>query len=910
MSRPSIESWRTMSRLLDEVLDLERHERPGWVSKLREREPAAAEAVSAWLHEFEVMEAGGFLEDRRAHEPVRAALVGLEVGAYRLVEPIDHGGMGTVWLAERRDGRFDQRVAVKMLQAARMDSAGMERFSREATILARMTHPKIAHLIDAGVSPLGAPYLVLEHVQGEHIDVYCDQNRLSVHDRLRLFLDVLEPVAYAHANLIVHRDLKPSNVLVSADGHVKLLDFGIAKLLDSDEALAAAMGTQDGALTPASAAPEQLTGGAITTATDVYALGVLLYRLLTGRHPSAEGALSAAALVEAVVQRDPVRPSAAVVRPDVPDGESSESIAKARSATPKRLQQMLSGDLDTVVAKALKKNPSERYSTVMAFADDICRYLMREPIAARPDSVTYRVTKFVQRNRVAAVFAGVALLALVGGLIGTITQARRATEQRDFARRQLARAEAINDLNAFLISDAAPMGSTFTARDLLERAERILTQQAVDTDGVRVESLVAIGSLYTSVGETAKASEVLHRAYELAAAVPDPSIQGKASCTLGRAVAKTGDMARARQLVDAGLSAIPDEPQFALARVVCRLAAAGTENWAGAGDQAVTHVLAARSIAEASGVVSPLLSLRFAMDLAESYRIAGRYAEANATFVDAHERLIAMGREDTERASNLLNNWGLVLSTLGRPRDAERMLRRSIEITSSGGSDERIEPVSWSNLAGVLFDLGRYAEGIELASRAHQRALARGDNVVADQALLVGARLRVVHGDVEQGEAMLNEVESHFKSMFPPTHVAFLAVAVDRIRVAEVRGQLENAASLADSAWALAQGDDRRRSFQVSILRRRSEVYVKLRRYAEARADAERSMALAAERMPPGSHAGGIGLAYLTIGEAYAGEARIPEAREALKMAMEHLEDAAGQDHPGALRARELLSRM
>ncbi|MEZ5418341.1 MAG: serine/threonine-protein kinase [Vicinamibacterales bacterium] len=234
MARPSPEHWSLISQLLDELLDLAPEARAGWLAALAARDAGAAALIAPWVGEVAAMESASFLEDRAAPAPAAAALAGLEVGAYRLVELIGQGGMGAVWLAERHDGRFTQRVAVKLLHAALTGTAGAARFAREAAILARLTHPNISRLLDAGVSTAGAPYLVLEHVQGSAIDTYCDTRRLSLTDRLYLFLDVLAPTAHAHANLVVHRDIKPGNVLVSDDGHVKLLDFGIAKLLQAD----------------------------------------------------------------------------------------------------------------------------------------------------------------------------------------------------------------------------------------------------------------------------------------------------------------------------------------------------------------------------------------------------------------------------------------------------------------------------------------------------------------------------------------------------------------------------------------------------------------------------------------------------------------------------------------------------
>ncbi len=354
--------------------------------------------------------------------------------------------MGSVWLAERRDGRFDRRVAVKFLSVA-LAGRGEERFRREGAILARLSHPHIAQLVDAGVSDAHQPYLILEHIDGDHIDEYSDRHRLDIPARIALFLDVLAAVAHAHTMLIVHRDIKPSNVLVASDGSVKLLDFGIAKLLD-DEAGAGdkpmlTIGA-GAALTPEYAAPEQMTAGPITTATDVYSLGVLLYVLLSGRHPSGAARRSPAELIKALVDTEPRRLSDVVGA----SGDESAAAAANRAGTPGKLRRLASGDLDTILVRALKKQPEQRYASVAALADDLRRFLRHEPIKARPDTVAYRTAKFVRRNRAAAALAGLALLASIAGIVGTVLQARTARIERDFALRQLSRAETINDLNS------------------------------------------------------------------------------------------------------------------------------------------------------------------------------------------------------------------------------------------------------------------------------------------------------------------------------------------------------------------------------------------------------------------------------------------------------------------------------
>lgn len=380
--------WRALTPYLDQALEMPEAERAVWLQSLREESPALAAQLQALLDEHQALAQEGFLEKSPTPPPGPPTLAGQTIDAYTLVSLIGQGGMGSVWLAERNDGRFERRVAVKFLSIALVGRGGEERFKREGSILGRLAHSHIAELIDAGVSASGQPYLVLEHVDGEHIDQYCDQRTLDADARVRLFLDVLAAVEHAHANLIVHRDIKPSNVLVRIDGQVKLLDFGIAKLLEGEgQTGAATLLTRErgGPLTPEYAAPEQVSGGMVTTATDVYGLGVLLYVLLTGQHPAGPGYLSAADLVKATVDTEPPRMSSAAA-PAKANAGAVTANADKRATTPAKLSRLLRGDLDTIVAKALKKDPQERYVSVSALADDLRRHLEHEPISARPDS--------------------------------------------------------------------------------------------------------------------------------------------------------------------------------------------------------------------------------------------------------------------------------------------------------------------------------------------------------------------------------------------------------------------------------------------------------------------------------------------------------------------------------------------
>ena len=460
MSKLSPDQWQALSPKLDEVLEMSDDERSTWFSTLRAENSTLARQLEMLLQEHHELSQEGFLEERPVGVMASPGLAGQTLGLYTLVSQIGHGGMGTVWLAERNDGRFERRVAVKVLNIALMGKGGEERFKREGRILGRLRHPHIAELIDAGVSPGGQPFLVLEYVEGDHIDRYCDQNRLDVRARVRLFLDALHAVAEAHANLIVHRDLKPSNILVGTHGKAKLLDFGIAKLLESDGQTAESALTLEGgrALTPQYAAPEQLKGEAVTPATDVYASGVLLYILLTGQHPTGAGPQTPASLVKAILEAEPPHASE-VVAQAAANLEQSAANAGRRATSPEKLARLLRGDLDTIVAKALKKNPQERYPSIKALADDLQRYLSFMPIRARPDATPYRLSKFVRRHR-SSVIAGVLVtLALIGTTIFTWFVRRHPEPLPQFNQRKLtANAQDSPVFNAAISPDGKYLG--------------------------------------------------------------------------------------------------------------------------------------------------------------------------------------------------------------------------------------------------------------------------------------------------------------------------------------------------------------------------------------------------------------------------------------------------------------------
>jgi serine/threonine-protein kinase len=503
--------WLRASRHLDRVLELPAGERGACVDDIRREDPDIATDVEALLEQHRQLSAEGFLDAATPLKPVDASLAGVVIGAYTLKSNIGHGGMGSVWLASRSDGRFEGQVAVKLLNAALVGRGGEERFRREGTILARLAHPNIARLIDAGVSNTGQPYLVLELVEGLHLDAYCDDARLTVDERIRLFLDVQSAVAHAHANLIVHRDLKPSNVLVTADGRAKLLDFSIAKLME-DDGVSRLTREAGSAMTPKYAAPEQVSAGQITTATDVYSLGVLLYELLSGRHPAGPEPKSPAEFARAIAEDEYVKVSAAV--PLLGPTEAA-LVAARRSTTPERLQRALRGDLDTVLAKALKKDPAERYASVAEFADDLRRHVNHQPISARPDAMAYIAAKFVRRHWRGVAAATVATLVLTT-LVAFYTV--QLAEERDRAQVQAEKAARVSELLASVLTSADPYrtpgAAEPTVRNLLDNAVTRVAELG-DQPELQAEMFTVIGRTYEHLGIRDQALPALEKALEI-----------------------------------------------------------------------------------------------------------------------------------------------------------------------------------------------------------------------------------------------------------------------------------------------------------------------------------------------------------------------------------------------------------
>jgi len=496
----STAAWREVLGLFDRWAAAEPARREAELQRVQAEHPTLFPRLLAMIHADQAAEARDFLGDDASPVPAEAQHAGLRLGAWELRQPIGQGGMGQVWLATRSDGLYSGRSAVKLLHAGGMGQQAQARFAREGEFLARLSHPHIAQLLDAGLMPDGTRYLVLEFVPGERIDHWCDARKLGIAARLRLFMQVCDAVAFAHAHLVVHRDLKPANILVSDDGHVKLLDFGVAKLLvDDNDADKLTELTRAGAagLTPEYAAPEQIEGQAITTATDVYALGVVLFGLLSGARPYTSTSRGMAAMARAIVE-EPPRSLVTAMR------ESPDAVF-ARGSSSAVLEQALRGDLETIVAKALKKSPQERYATVQELRDDLQRHLAHEPVSAQPDTFRYRTAKFAQRNRTQALAMAALLFTLVGGIAATTWQWRTATQEAE-------RTRSVVKVLTDIFTDLTP-SETGKAQvpvvDLLKRGWRQAEQSFKNDPELKAAVARPLGLMLKSSGEMVEAVAAL-----------------------------------------------------------------------------------------------------------------------------------------------------------------------------------------------------------------------------------------------------------------------------------------------------------------------------------------------------------------------------------------------------------------
>ncbi|HEY9231040.1 MAG TPA: serine/threonine-protein kinase, partial [Blastocatellia bacterium] len=510
------ERWRQAKALLEEALAHDPAARAAWLAEACKGDAPLRQEVESLIASYE--EDRDFMEAPAVAAPSLAGAApapeGRMVGPYRLIREIGHGGMGTVFMAARADDQYRKRVAIKLVRRGMDSEQILARFRSERQILASLDHPNIARLLDGGTTDDGLPYFVMEYIEGQSIDRFCDEHKLTTVERLRLFRTACSAVHFAHQNLVVHRDLKPSNILVTPDGTPKLLDFGIAKLL-KPELYAQTLtptATSLRPMTPDYASPEQVKGTPITTASDVYSLGVLLYELLSGHRPYQIKSYTPVEIEKVICEQEPERPSAAIgrtVTTQSADGTlTPETVSRPREGQPERLRRKLKGDLDNIILMALRKEAQRRYSSVEQFSEDLRRHLEGLPVIARKDTFAYRAGKFVSRNKVAASVALAFVLLLAVSLVIIVRQSVRAARERDKAQ-QVAQFLA----EIFKVSDPGESrGASVTAREILDKGAERIDRELSGQPEVQATLMATIGQVYESLGLYDDAARMLETA--------------------------------------------------------------------------------------------------------------------------------------------------------------------------------------------------------------------------------------------------------------------------------------------------------------------------------------------------------------------------------------------------------------
>lgn len=771
VAQPSAETWREALALFERLLTLTSPSRDQELAELATSRPDLYPHVLTLLSADRSADSRDFLVGDAVADagmdsgPSTTLEAGTRFGAYELERQLGFGGMGDVWLARRNDGRFEGAVALKVLHAHVAQSSARERFLREGRILGQLSHPHIARLLDAGATSLGVLYLVLEYVEGQPIDRWCDERRLDIQARLRLFLQVCDAVTHAHAHLVIHRDLKPANILVTGRAEIKLLDFGIAKLIEAEKPAEETELTRLGgrALTPDFAAPEQILGQAITTATDVYALGILLYLLLSGRKPFRRQQLATRELERLVLTTEAVSLERAVVA-----GEDAAAIAEQRHSTPQKLRRSLSGDLDTIIAKALRPEAERRYASVEQFSADVGRHLAGHPVLAARDTWMYRTRKFVSRHVAGVTVATASVLLLAGFAVAMYVQMQRTARER-------VRAEQVSSFLVDLFETSDPYkgrGNEVTARELLDSGTRQIESRFAGQPGTRALLMGTMGRVYNRLGLAADAQPLLEEALQGLIELHGPEHPDVAAMLneIGFAQEVQGQLESAETKLQQALQMRrrllgADAPE--VAETLMELGIVAFER----GDQKAAEQYFRDSLAlysrrgmqatpQAAEVMNELASLlayvgqydeaRRLLDdalvverrafgddfprvimathnLAYVLQMQGQYAEAEPLFVKSNEQLRRVLGPQHPYTIDALSNYGRFLRRKGDVAGAEQVLREVLDLNLKvRGPAHANVGTSEVNLAILLHDAGRLSEAetqFRAALETYTRAL-------------------------------------------------------------------------------------------------------------------------------------------------------------------------------------------
>jgi eukaryotic-like serine/threonine-protein kinase len=893
------QDWSAFSTQLDHALELDDGQRELWLEALQERDPLLAERLRSVLA---VSQRPGFSEFLAGPPPLvppalnSGTLIGQSVGNYVIDAEIGRGGMGSVWRAHRADGRYDGNVAVKFVHAVWSGRSGEDRFRTEGILLGRLEHPNIARLLDAGMLGATQPYLVLEYVVGDPIDVYCEGHALGTEPRLRLFLDVLDAVSHAHNHLIVHRDLKPSNVFVTRDGTVKLLDFGIAKLLDEETGMGDLTVSGLSALTPQYAAPEQLLGQPVTTATDVYALGSLLYLLLAGTHALPADARSKAEILKAITT-------------------SSPPLASTVARLPCVSRRTLEGDLDNILHKALKKIPAERYASAAALGEDLRRHLAHQPIQARPDTLGYRTAKFVRRRRGGVAATLLCVVAIISGLVGTSWQARRAdaaamlaSEQRERALEQLNYAQATSEFFESLLQQGSDR--PFTTPELLARGEKLIQGQFTNDPALRAKLLLTLADLYGQAAQQAKAEQLQAAAQRLAYQSTDRSLQIEADCDLAHERGDQRLFEKALPALDTAIAnaeATPTIDREVLAE--CRIERSEVRLEHGDTALALADAETALSLLGPAHDGQTVLLITARIVVADAKAALGDDAAAVREYRAAIDLLSGMGRGQTRFAASYYSNLGRDLARAGQWLEAAPVYEQYIKVSSDVAGGGTIDPVGLSNYGKLLIDLGRPNEAIRLLDSALQASVQLENPKGVAMANTLAAPAWCAIGNLKECAARLSSGREALAGQLAPKSSTFgtlettaALLAWDSNEPAAARDHLQRALKIFGSA----QDHNPNELRALALL---TEVELKLGDTASANDHGAELLAKAQAALHGFATSAWVGRAQLVQAEVLLSLGKSEEAHATLRQALAGLRATVGAQAPWTLQAERLLGQ-
>lgn len=779
MRQPTQSEWPEIWRLFDQLVDLPADERDAALARAKAG-PFITEQVLSLLRAgtgdgpLDVAAATGGAESPGDYASLAAGTV---VGAFRVVRLIGRGGMGEVYLAERSTG-FAQRVALKMLRPEAVARA--QQFESERALLASLEHPGIARLIDGGMADDGRAYMAMEYVEGEDIGRWCARHRASADERLRLFLDLCEAVSYAHARLVVHRDIKLANILIDGEGRVRLLDFGIAQLVDEtiDRTMTLAM------LTPDYAAPEQLRNLRPTVATDVYALGAVLYELLTGTGPWRGGAGAVSSLLRRALHDDPIAPS---------------RLAREKGESPVPPQR-IAGDLDAIVLKAMRNDPADRYASVADLAEDVRRHRDLRPVRAHDGSRSYRLRRFVQRNKWGVVSGAALALALIAGTAGIAWQARQAGVERDIARSELRRSEAAFNAMTLLFRDASDAGQigSATAREMLNSSARNLIATGSPGDPATAEAVLTLADLYILTEDITGADAFLRRAMEAGVGKHDAATMARMQQRLGMVSAAQGKLPEAEKLLAAADRVFRTDPaRFRVERQDAISARAYMLRMSGRRDEAIK--LFENSLPEAR-----LAYAGNPRELLTRYANLGLHYIESARLDDA-ARILGQGEALARRANMTSSSQGLMIQNHAATLRAMR-----------------------GDLDGAR---GAYEHVAKLRRELYGRSAGLGF------ALLQLGGMQLATGREAEALATLDEAKPLIGNFLGPASQPGMVVRMNRVEALAALGRVSDA----EAELAGVETDFAKQGVKLPenapFLRARAALYIAQGRYESARAD-------------------------------------------------------------------------